>query len=152
MWRATPYGSIYRLELDPTSPTGPARLGLLARSSGAASGWSSPDNIAHNGKTLMVQEDPANATFAGQRAPRIYSFSTGTTARRGAGEAVVTLEHPTCDDVTGTCWESCGIIDASAWFGPGFWLFDVQAHTLVSPGASLPKESGQLLLLRLRGS
>jgi hypothetical protein len=145
------FGSIYRLDINTTDPTGPARLVLLDRSKGAQSGWSSPDNIAAGQKSLMVNEDPANATFAGQRAPQIWQFRyTG----RGItdGHPVVELTNPTCDDVAGTCWESTGIIDASAWLGQGAWLFNVQAHTLPSAGANLPKEGGQLLALRIRGS
>jgi hypothetical protein len=146
------YGSIYRLDLDRRDPAGPARLTLLARSSGAQDGWSSPDNVAAGEKSLMVQEDPANATFAGQRAPQIWQF--GFTRRGGIddGRPVVDLENDTCNDVAGTCWESSGIIDASGWLGQGTWLFDVQAHTLPVPSANLVNEGGQLLLLRLNGS
>ncbi|MEO8138113.1 MAG: alkaline phosphatase PhoX, partial [Gemmatimonadota bacterium] len=145
------FGSIYRLDINTTDPTGPARLFLLARSKGAQSGWSSPDNIAAGTRSLMVNEDPANATFAGQRAPQIWQF--GYTSRGITdGHAVVELANPGCDDVAGTCWESTGIIDASAWFGQGAWLFSVQAHTLPAPGANIPREGGQLLLLRVQGS
>ncbi len=145
------FGSIYRLDINATDPAGPARLVLLARSQGAQSGWSSPDNIAAGPRSLMLQEDPANATFAGQRAPQIWQFRyTG----RGitSGRPIVKLTNPACDDVAGTCWESTGIIDASAWLGQGAWLFNVQAHTLPAAGASIPKEGGQLLSLRIRGS
>ncbi len=100
----------------------------------------------------MVQEDPANSTFAGQRAPQVWQFGFNGRGALTGGRAVAELENPTCDDLAGTCWESSGIIDASAWFGAGAWLFDVQAHTLPAPGANLPRESGQLLLLRLPGS
>lgn len=147
-----PYGSIYRLDLDRRNPAGPATLTLLARSSGVQSGWSSPDNIAAGERSLMVQEDPANATFAGQRAPQIWQF--GYTRRGGIdeGRVVVQLENDTCNDVAGTCWESSGIIDASEWLGEGTWLFDVQAHTLPVPKAGLVNEGGQLLLLKVKGS
>jgi hypothetical protein len=145
------FGSIYRLDINTVDPAGPARLVLLARSQGAQSGWSSPDNIAVGPRSLMLQEDPANSTFAGQRAPQVWQF--GLTARGiTSGRPVAELTNPTCDDVAGTCWESTGIIDASAWLGQGAWLFNVQAHTLPSAGANLPKESGQLLSLRIRGS
>ncbi len=146
------YGSIYRLQLNRLDPTGPARLVLITRSNGALSGWSSPDNIAATSRSLMVQEDPANSTFAGQRAPRIYRFGYSGANGLTRPESVVALENPTCDDVRGTCWESSGIIDASAWFGPGSWLFDVQAHTLPVANGRLLNEGGQLLLLRLPGS
>lgn len=147
-----PYGSIYRLEFDRRDPTAPVRFRLLARSQGAQAGWSAPDNIAAGTRSLMVQEDPANSTFAGQRAPQVWQFGFNGRGALTGGRAVAELENPTCDDLAGTCWESSGIIDASAWFGAGAWLFDVQAHTLPAPGANLPRESGQLLLLRLPGS
>jgi hypothetical protein len=99
----------------------------------------------------MVNEDPANSTFAGERAPQVWQFGY-TRAGLTHGRAVAALTNPTCDDVAGTCWESTGIIDASSWLGEGTWLFNVQAHTLPSVGANIPKESGQLLLLRLSGS
>jgi secreted PhoX family phosphatase len=151
------YGSIYRLEFDASNPTENARLTLLQRSRGADVDWASPDNVASGKNTLMVQEDPAYPGFA--RAPRIYNFRTDD---RGAledrGHGVVELTNADCVEAAGTCWESSGIIDASAWFGTGAWLFDVQAHTLpfTYQGASGPvqisKEGGQLLFLRLPGT
>ena len=67
------FGSIYRIDLDPTNPTENARLVLLARSRGVAAGdWASPDNIAVSGKSLMLQEDPAYAEF--NRPERIWNF------------------------------------------------------------------------------
>ena len=48
-------------------------------------------------------------------------------------------------------WETSGIIDASAWFGRGAWLFDVQAHDPTTPPAPMTVEDGQLLLLRQLG-
>ncbi|HXG43392.1 MAG TPA: alkaline phosphatase PhoX [Gemmatimonadales bacterium] len=144
-----PYGSIYRLELDPRDPTR-ARLTLLERSSGWQSGWASPDNVAASRTSLMVQEDPAIAAFA--RAPRIYHFRIRGNGTLGPGEAVVEANNPECVDAQGTCWETSGIVDASAWFGPGAWLFDVQAHSKPAPGANLQAEDGQLLFLRIRGT
>jgi hypothetical protein len=61
-------------------------------------------------------------------------------------------------------WESSGIVDASAAFGPGAFLIDVQAHTFWVESATGPdtfidtdsdpdftfkREGGQLLLLRM---
>lgn len=147
-----PYGSVYRLEFDRRDPAAPVRFRLLARSQGARAGWSAPDNIAAGPRSLMLQEDPANSTFAGQRAPQVWQFGLTSRGALTGGRAVAELDNPDCDDVAGTCWESSGILDASGWFGAGAWLFDVQAHTLPAAGANLPKENGQLLLLRLPGS
>jgi hypothetical protein len=41
-------------------------------------------------------------------------------------------------------WESSGIIDASSFYGKGYWLLDMQAHSL--------QEGGQLLLMKVDGS
>ena len=144
------YGSIYRMTFDRNDPT-KARLFLLQRSTGWQSEWASPDNIAVSRNSLMLQEDPAHPTFA--RAPRIYQFPIDNRGRlTNRGVAVVELLNSNCVDALGTCWESSGIIDASAWMGPGAWLFDVQAHSLAVPSLNLPRESGQLLFLRIRGS
>ena len=64
-------------------------------------------------------------------------------------------------------WESSGIVDASAAFGPGAFLIDVQAHTFwvdkadgpdtfidsetVNPDFTYKREGGQLLLIRIPG-
>lgn len=156
------YGSIYRIDLDPADPTRNARLVLLARSRGVEAGdWASPDNIALSGRSLMLQEDPAYAGF--NRPERIWNFQLRRDGALGRPRAVVELETRkltgnTCSDADGTCWESSGIIDASAWLGAGTWLFDVQAHTLPfsyrdgTNEVRLTREGGQLLYLRLPGS
>lgn len=144
------YGSIYRMVFDRNDPT-KATLILLERSQGWQTEWASPDNISAGRNSLMVQEDPAVPTFA--RAPRIYQFGFGANGRLSSrGRAVVELDNPNCVDAQGTCWESSGILDASAWMGPGSWLFDIQAHSLAAPAANLTRENGQLLLLRIKGS
>jgi hypothetical protein len=63
-------------------------------------------------------------------------------------------------------WESSGIVDASAAFGEGAFLIDVQAHTLwverapgidtfidanSDPDFTFKREGGQLLLIRIPG-
>ena len=68
-------------------------------------------------------------------------------------------------------WESTGIVDASAAFGPGAYLINVQAHTLWvqsapgndtyidppppdpnnNPDFMFKREGGQLLLIRIPG-
>jgi hypothetical protein len=61
-------------------------------------------------------------------------------------------------------WESSGIVDASAAFGPGAFLIAVQAHTLAiewqpgddnvapaGPDFNYKREGGQLLLIRIPG-
>jgi hypothetical protein len=61
-------------------------------------------------------------------------------------------------------WESSGIVDASALFGKGAFLINVQAHTLWldsrpgednngdgKPDFLYKREGGQLLLIRIPG-
>ena len=64
-------------------------------------------------------------------------------------------------------WETTGIVDASAAFGPGAFLINVQAHTLwvregggsghvhrrrpTDPDFTYKREGGQLLLIRIPG-
>ena len=155
-------GSIYRMELNASSPTTGAKLTLLARSRGVAAGdWASPDNISVSRKSLMLQEDPAYSGF--NRPERMWNFKLKHGGGLGEARAVVELETQrftgvVCSEPTGSCWESSGVIDASDWLGEGTWLFDVQAHTLpfsYRDGAAtvnLPNEGGQLLYLRLPGS
>jgi Alkaline phosphatase PhoX len=156
------FGSIYRLEFDPTNPTQNVRLVLLARSRGVAAGdWASPDNIAAGRQSLMVLEDPAYAGF--NRAERVWNFKFRNDGSLGQPQGVAELTNQQltgnlCSDAAGTCWESSGIIDASDWLGEGTWLFDVQAHTLpfsYQDGTStvnVSREGGQLLYLKLPGS
>ena len=144
-----PFGSLSRLELAAADPT-QARLTLLARSAGPAAGWASPDNLATSRRSLMVQEDPANPAFT--RAPRVWRFPLAADGSLGAPVAVVELPNPECSYNAGNCWESSGIVDASAWLGDGAWLFDVQAHTKPVPALGLARENGQLLYLGVPGS
>jgi hypothetical protein len=153
------YGSIYRIDLDPTDPTQNANLVLLARSRGVkTSDWASPDNIAVSSRSLMLQEDPAYADF--NRPERIWNFKLEGDGSLDKPQAVVELETQdftgaTCSEAAGTCWESSGIIDASQWLGEGTWLFDIQAHTLPfsykdgENTVNVSKEGGQLLYLKV---
>lgn len=144
-----PFGSIYRLELNAADPTR-ARLVLLARSQGPASGWASPDNVGTSARSLMVQEDPSHPAWA--RPAQVLRFPLAADGGLGAPQAVAALQNPECRYDEGTCWESSGIVDASAWFGEGMWLFDVQAHARPEPRLGITRESGQLLLLLAPGS
>jgi hypothetical protein len=87
----------------------------------------------------MVQEDTAEASLWQ------YRF------KQGDWRVVATVNDPD--------GESSGIVDASAFFGPGSWLLDVQAHgsnvdedTTSEPGTVIKREDGQLMLLEIPGS
>lgn len=103
-------------------------------------GFTSPDNIETSTKSLMVQED---ADFA-----QIWQHKF----QNGNWRAIA--------DVVDTGGESSGIVDASAFFGPGVWLVTVQAHDFPAvdtddtsiPGTLIKREEGQLLAMRIPGS
>lgn len=97
-----------------------------------------PDNMDTSANSLMVQEDADDAKIWQ------YDFAAGTWS------VVATVNDPD--------GESSGIVDASAWFGDGAWLLDVQAHgsnvaeELLPNGVLLKREAGQLLLMVIPGS
>ncbi len=146
-----PWGSIYHLSFnDPSDPAGgSATLTLLDRSEGPATGWASPDNgdMSARGE-IMLQEDPANGPW--EREPRIYRIQlAGSSLSVGSAERVVDIVNPYAGadptDVWG--WESSGIVDASEWFGPGAWIFDIQAHSIDAQTSG--GDGGQLIYMKL---
>jgi len=124
---------------------------------------------------LLLTEDPGSS----QQFPAGSTDPNATPARlwhvpfSGAPEVVVKVDQsadggPT--DVDGRpvgnwgAWESSGIVDASAAFGPGAFLITVQAHTLwvekadgednfapPGPDFTYKREGGQLALLQIPG-
>jgi hypothetical protein len=134
-----------------------------------------PDNIETTPTGLLLTEDPGSS----QQYPVGSTDPNATTARlwhvpfSGAPQVVAKVDQsadggPT--DVDGRArgnqgaWESSGIVDASAAFGPGAFLIDVQAHTLwvekadgednfapAGPDFTYKREGGQLLLLKVPG-
>jgi hypothetical protein len=129
-----------------------------------------PDNVETTGDALYIQEDPGSHNSANP--PSAYPrFANATNARvwrydltSGALTVVAEVDQAVPGAPTtlakGT-WESSGIVDASAIFGPGAFLVDVQAHSWeiarqpdppVLNQVNLMREAGQLLLLRAPGS
>ena len=133
-----------------------------------------PDNMETTADAIYFQEDPGAHNSSNPPVPPAVGppgyppFLAATNARvwrydLATGGLTVVAEvnqsvpgSPTT--VKGT-WESSGIVDASAIFGSGAFLVDVQAHGWdeVIPGGNDPpavpsREKGQLLLLRAPGS
>jgi hypothetical protein len=137
-----------------------------------------PDNIETTRTGVLLTEDPGSSQ---QFTPAQIAAdpANATTARlwyvpfSGAAEVVAKVDQsadggPT--DVDGRApgnwgaWESTGIVDASAAFGPGAFLINVQAHTLWiekapgednngdgQPDFTYKREGGQLALIRIPG-
>ena len=144
-----------------------------------------PDNLETTATGLLFTEDPGSS----QQFPANSPLSNATTARlwyvpfSGSPAVVAKVNQeadggptdvgpdPTANLSIGNwgAWESSGIVDASAAFGPGYFLVDVQAHTLWvekkagedtfigtdavpgDPDFTYKREGGQLLLIRIPG-
>jgi hypothetical protein len=150
-----PNGRIWKMVLDPDDPTLVTSLTILIEGSnsvGQAGDIHQPDNVETTERSLLIQEDPSTANQSVTPA-RIWRYDL----RTGEKE-IVAMTDPT----VGTSprlgsWESSGIADASAMFGKGAFLVDVQAHgweidTAPGNGFEYRKEAGQLLLLRIPGA
>jgi hypothetical protein len=115
-----------------------------------------PDNVETTPNAIFFQEDPgghnaqpALPTATNARVWR-YDLATGVTT------VVAEVDQSMSPVVNRGTWESSGIVDASAVFGPGAFLVDVQAHQWDMPAGvgndppAVPqRERGQLLLLRV---
>jgi hypothetical protein len=115
-------------------------------------GMRAPDNLDVGRHSVMVQEDASNA--------KIWRYDIAD----DEWTHVATATHP----IDPSAPETSGIIDMSAWMGPGWWALDVQGHVNL-PGVSDEKtyvvpitgvemtyrerrEDGQLLLMHVPGS
>jgi hypothetical protein len=178
-------GRIWKMVLDPNDPTKVSSMSLFVDGDDndvkTLTEIHQPDNLETTATGLLVTEDPGgnNQFPAGSPSPATparlwYVPFSGS----GAGTpAVVAMVDHSADggptDVDGRSagawgsWETSGIVDASAAFGPGAFLIDVQAHTLwvekalgpdtfidaetVNPDFTYKREGGQLLLIRIPG-
>jgi hypothetical protein len=99
-----------------------------------------PDNLGISSDSLMIQEDVSSGFES-----RILRYDLNAGALSVVGR------------VNTIGWESSGIVDASAFFGDGAWLLDVQAHSIFVDeetvgDVTLKREGGQLILLTVKGS
>jgi hypothetical protein len=135
-------GSVFKFVFNEDDPTKVDSFTVLAQGDDegkyAFVPFVSPDNLDTSANSLMVQEDADNA--------KIWRFNL----RNGKWSVVATVNDPD--------GESSGIVDASDFFGPGYWLLDVQGHgTFVDSmvdenGVFIKREAGQLLLMKIPGS
>jgi hypothetical protein len=136
-------GRIFEMVMNADDPTVVDSLTILADGDAVGTDayvpFINPDNIDTSSKSLMVQEDNDNA--------RIWQHRFNQDSWR----VVATVNDPD--------GESSGIVDASAWFGEGRWLLDVQGHgvnvaedDVSDPPNLIKRESGQLMLLNIPAS
>ena len=175
-------GRVWKMVLDKNDPTKVTSLAVLVEGDDnpvkTLGEVHQPDNIETTQTGLLLTEDPGSSQ---QFTPAQIAAdpANATTARlwyvpfTGAPEVVLKVDQsadggPT--DVDGRppgnwgAWESSGIVDASAAFGPGAFLINVQAHTLLvekapgddnngdgQPDFTYKREGGQLALIRIPG-
>lgn len=182
-------GRIWKLVLDPEDPTQVDSLSILLDGDDSAvqtlGEIHQPDNVETTATGLLVTEDPGgNNQF-----PANSADPNATTARLwyvpfsspGSAQVVAKIDQsadagptdvgpaPTTDPSLGNwgSWETTGIVDASAAFGAGAYLINIQAHSLwiekapgpdtfidsetVNPDFTYKREGGQLLLIRIPG-
>ena len=177
-------GRVWKMVLDPNDPTEVTSFSLFVEGDDAElktlNEIHQPDNIETTQTGVLLTEDPGSS----QQFPVDSPDPAATTARLwyvpfsgAAPEIVVKIDQSTDGDVgvdvdgraDGNlgAWETTGIVDASAAFGPGAFLINVQAHTLwvekalgpdtfidaetVLPDFTYKREGGQLLLIRIPG-
>lgn len=174
-------GRVWKMVLDPSDPKKVLSLSIVVEGDDnpvkTLGEIHQPDNIETTQNSLLITEDPGSSQ---QFAPTDTSPSA-TTARlwrvplSGAAPEVVAKVDQSADegpsDVDAApkgnfgAWESSGVVDASAAFGPGAFLVTVQAHTLwvdkapgddnvapAGPDFTYKREGGQLVLVRIPGA
>jgi hypothetical protein len=177
-------GRIWKMVLDPDDPTVVTSLTVLVEGDDnpvkTLNEVHQPDNIESTKTGVLLTEDPGSS----QQFPAGSVDPAATTARLwyvpfAGSPQVVAKVNQSADggttDVDGRpagnwgAWESTGIVDASAAFGPGAFLINIQAHTLWiekavgpdtfigtdlvpgDPDFTYKREGGQLLLIRIPG-
>jgi hypothetical protein len=141
-------GRIYRLRIDPDRPSHAVLRVVLDGDDG--DDMFNPDNLGMSDEALVIQED-RNYARSGYNRVLVYDPSDGSLrAVARTDPRPIAIKR----DGGPGAWESSGVVDASAFFGDGWWLLDVQAGDVkVSvPGPSLEPntaegEGGQLLLV-----
>jgi len=177
-------GRVWKMVFGPNDPTGTVVTSLSVFVEGddnevkTVDEVHQPDNIETSATGLLLTEDPGSSQQF-TAAQQVSDAARATTARlwyipfSGTPEVVVKVDQsadgpqgPT--DVDGRAagswgaWGTSGIVDASAAFGSGAFLVDVQAHTLwvekadgednfapAGPDFTYKREGGQLLLLKI---
>jgi len=161
-----PNGRVFKMVLSGSDPLVVKSLSILI--DGDAGGYNNPaalhnpDNLETTKSSLMIQEDPGSHNGYAANDPngvnaRIWRYSF----RNGALRPVAEVDQSADPAARLGTWESSGIVDASAIFGRGAFLVNVQAHSLwietaVVPNPLFPgntmtqkREGGQMLLLRI---
>jgi len=178
-------GRVWKLVLDPSDPTKVTSFSLLIEGDDApvknVNEIHQPDNMESTGNSLLFTEDPGSSQQfpvgsdvpgspnfdAAATTARIWQYDLATGTKRVVAKVNQSADETAIDKDANPnkgslgAWESSGIVDASSVFGPGAFLVDVQAGTLVIDeeirveGANTltyQRDGGQLGLLRIPGA
>jgi hypothetical protein len=156
-------GRLYHLKLNLNGILKPPGLEIVYNGDSVVAGGGdvavNPDNVETNRRYLLVVEDakdPGQTVLHDRgRDGGIWRFELRdgdlrTNVLRWTKTFVAEVSPPGRDgvDVGVGDWEPSGVLDASKWFRPSTWLFDVQAGDPTAAPAPGTVEDGQLLLLR----
>lgn len=175
-------GRVWKMVLDPDDPTVVDSLSIVVEGDDnpvkTVGEVHQPDNIETTQKGMLLTEDPGSSQ---QFAAADQGLPNATTARlwyvpfSGSPQVVARIDQSADGGSTDVdarpngnwgAWETTGIVDASAVFGPGAYLINIQAHTLwvekalgpdtfidanTDPDFTYKREGGQLLLIRIPG-
>ena len=166
-------GRVWKLVLDEQDPTKVLSFSVLIEGDDApvkaVNEIHQPDNMESTPNSLLFQEDPGSSqqfpigsTDPAATTARIWQYDLATGTMRVAAKVDQSADGGPTDVHPGSignwgAWESSGIIDASSIFGPGAFLVDVQAGTLVIDEEvrgtlTYQRDGGQLGLLRIPGA
>ncbi|MBA2254535.1 MAG: DUF839 domain-containing protein [Chloroflexi bacterium] len=173
-------GRVWKLVLDPTDPKVVTSFSILIEGDDQPvkiiTEVHQPDNLETTTNGLYITEDPSSA----QHFPAADTDPNKTSARLWqhrfsdmATNVVASVDQSSDGgvwDIDGFAngnlgaWEASGVVDASALFGSGAFLIDVQAHSLwvakaagddnvapPGPDFTYKREGGQLLLIKIPG-
>lgn len=179
-------GRVWKMVFDPNDPTVVTSLSIFVEGDDnevkTVNEVHQPDNIESTPTGILLTEDPGGSQQF-TAAQQVSDAARATTARlwyvpfSGTPQVVVKVDQSADEGLTDVdpstsagnwgAWESSGIVDASAAFGPGAFLIDVQASTLwvekaegfdtfidaetQNPDFTFKRAGGQLLLLRIPG-
>jgi hypothetical protein len=174
-------GRVWRMELDPDNPKKVDSLSVFVEGDDqpvkTLDEVHQPDNIETTETGLLLTEDPGSSQqfiLADQGLPNATTARLWYVPFSGTPEVVVRVDQSADGEGTDVdarpdgnwgAWETSGIVDASAVFGRGAFLIDVQAHTLWverapgddnngdgQPDFTYKREGGQLALIRIPGA
>jgi len=169
-------GRIWKMVLSPTDPTVVQSLSILIEGDDnpvkTVTEIHQPDNLETTVNGLYITEDPGSSQqfnleqqgtdAARATTARIWQYKFADASLNVVAKVDQSADQgPTDVDAAPTAgawgaWESTGIVDVSAMFGPGKFLVNVQAHTLwiekqAATNWTNKREGGQLLLVTIPG-